>query len=120
MFHVKHLHTGKTGEDIACQYLIREGYKILLRNYRQRFGEIDIVCRETPDTLIYVEVKTVYGDKLLIEAEDQMTVAKLCKFKKTSQAYALSRATTEEIRLDLITIQLSGKSCRIRHYKNIS
>jgi putative endonuclease len=43
---------------LACRYLKRSGYKILLRNFRGRSGgEIDVVCRER-DTLVFVEVKT--------------------------------------------------------------
>jgi putative endonuclease len=43
---------------LACRYLKRSGYKILLRNFRGRSGgEIDVVCRDR-DTLVFVEVKT--------------------------------------------------------------
>jgi putative endonuclease len=43
---------------LACQYLKRSGYKVLLRNFRGRSGgEIDVVCRDR-DTLVFVEVKT--------------------------------------------------------------
>jgi len=53
-----HLWRGARGEKLACRYLKRSGYKILLRNFRGRSGgEIDIVCRDN-DTLVFVEVKT--------------------------------------------------------------
>src|SRR5213080_3577938 len=53
-----HLRRGARGEKLACRYLKRSGYKILLRNFRGRSGgEIDIVCRDD-DTLVFVEVKT--------------------------------------------------------------
>ena len=53
-----HLRRGARGEKLACRYLKRSGYKILLRNFRGRSGgEIDIVCRDK-DTLVFVEVKT--------------------------------------------------------------
>ena len=53
-----HLQLGVQGENLACQYLKRNGYKVLYRNFRGRTGgEIDIVCREG-DTLVFVEVKT--------------------------------------------------------------
>lgn len=54
----EHLRRGKQGEDLACRFLRRRGYKILYRNFRgRRGGEIDIVCRDR-DTLVFVEVKT--------------------------------------------------------------
>ena len=53
-----HLRRGKRGEDLACRFLRRRGYKVLYRNFRgRRGGEIDIVCRDR-DTLVFVEVKT--------------------------------------------------------------
>ena len=53
-----HLRRGARGEKLACRYLKRSGYKILLRNFRGRSGgEIDVVCRDR-DTLVFVEVKT--------------------------------------------------------------
>jgi putative endonuclease len=57
-----HLRLGKRGENLACQFLRKNGYKILYRNFRGRTGgEIDIVCRDR-DTLVFVEVKTRTGE----------------------------------------------------------
>ena len=54
----QHLRLGTRGEKLACQFLKRNGYKILYRNFRGRTGgEIDIVCRDG-DTLVFIEVKT--------------------------------------------------------------
>src|SRR6266536_3626390 len=53
-----HLRRGARGEKLACRFLKRSGYKVLLRNFRGRSGgEIDVVCRDR-DTLVFVEVKT--------------------------------------------------------------
>jgi putative endonuclease len=48
---------GQTGEELAVAFLQKAGYKILLRNYRQKCGEIDIIA-EDRGTLVFVEVKT--------------------------------------------------------------
>jgi len=48
--------TGSQAEERACRYLKGLGYEIVARNWRCRFGEIDIVAREG-DTLVFVEVK---------------------------------------------------------------
>lgn len=48
---------GDRGEEAAARLLKKEGYRILERNYRCRFGEIDIVARDGP-TIAFVEVKT--------------------------------------------------------------
>ncbi|MBI2186271.1 MAG: YraN family protein [Acidobacteria bacterium] len=47
---------GKIGEDLACGELRRRGYAILARRYRTRYGELDIVARQT-ETIVFVEVK---------------------------------------------------------------
>src|SRR3979411_2331621 len=53
-----HLRLCPPGENLACQFLRKNGYKILYRNFRGRTGgEIDVVCRDG-DTLVFVEVKT--------------------------------------------------------------
>ena len=51
---------GKTGEDLAVGELTAEGYAIVARRYRTRFGEIDIIAREG-DTVVFVEVRRKSG-----------------------------------------------------------
>ncbi|MBV9195069.1 MAG: YraN family protein [Solirubrobacterales bacterium] len=50
-------HLGQTGEDLACEHLRRRGYRIVERNYRTRWGELDIVGFNG-HTLAFCEVKT--------------------------------------------------------------
>ena len=52
--------TGNKGEDLATEYLEKKGYKIIERNFRTRFGELDIVCWDA-QILVFVEVKTKIG-----------------------------------------------------------
>jgi putative endonuclease len=48
---------GRSAEDIAADFLIEHGLAVLLRNYRRRGGEIDLVARDG-DVLVIVEVRT--------------------------------------------------------------
>ena len=59
-----HLSIGKQGERIAADYLKKNGYRVLYRNFRsKRGGEIDLVCRDCRATaLVFVEVKTRMTD----------------------------------------------------------
>lgn len=52
-----HLLLGRKGERIACLFLLRQGFDVLVRRYRGRTGELDIVAFEH-GTLVFVEVKT--------------------------------------------------------------
>lgn len=45
----QHIRIGKIGENIACEYLESKGYKIIERNFRRKWGEIDIVCKKRSD-----------------------------------------------------------------------
>ncbi len=60
-----HLLEGRLGERVACRFLLRQGYDILARRYRARWGEIDLVAFDGP-VLAFVEVKTrgsrAFGD----------------------------------------------------------
>lgn len=53
---------GRLGEDLAVKFLEQHGYKILEKNFRNRFGEIDIIAKDK-DTLCFVEVKSRSTDE---------------------------------------------------------
>lgn len=48
---------GRAAEDVAADHLQRAGLRLLLRNYRCRLGEIDLVLREGDEVLVLVEVR---------------------------------------------------------------
>lgn len=54
----KHNEIGKLGEDLAAKWLENKNFLIIERNYLKKFGEIDIVARET-DKIHFIEVKSV-------------------------------------------------------------
>jgi len=53
--------SGTEAEERACIFLKDAGYKIVARNWRSRFGEIDIVARDG-STVVFVEVKARAGE----------------------------------------------------------
>lgn len=130
---------GQLGEDIACEYLVENKYKLIERNFRQKWGEIDIIAKAPDKTLVFVEVKTVTGVKCetneTISAEDQLTGAKLTKLQRTASLYANhnSKIVDDEKgwRIDLLAITIninselaepltiSKKDYVIKHYENI-
>ncbi len=49
--------TGNRAEDIACDYLKKNGYRVITRNFNCRVGEIDIIA-QNGDDLVFVEVRS--------------------------------------------------------------
>lgn len=115
---------GKQGEDIAAGYLIKNGYKLIDRNYRKPWGELDIVCLAANKELVLVEVKTVAGEDPWVTAEEQMTSHKMEKFKRVAQIYATNylknKPASAGFRLDLIAINIHEGKAYLKQYKNIS
>jgi len=119
---------GKIGEDLACQYLIENGYKILKRNYREKFDEIDIIARSSEGTLIFCEVKTFSGEsnpRSGLIPEDNLTKA---KFKKISRACEMFVGKHQNLinekmgwRMDCAAVVIDKNlgSHVIRYYENI-
>lgn len=58
----RNLSLGASGEEIASCFLKENGYKILKKNYKTKFGEIDIIAKDE-DTFAFIEVKTRYSDR---------------------------------------------------------
>jgi putative endonuclease len=79
---------GLDGENLACSYLRRKGYKIITRNYRCRIGEIDIVARHKK-TLIFCEVKT-RNNKDFGEPFEAVTKFKQDRLRRLAECYLRS------------------------------
>lgn len=100
--------TGNKGEDIACWYLKKQGYKILERNYRIRGGEIDIVARDK-DFLVFVEVKTRYSHEYGSPAE-AMTPWKIKYLLKTARFYLQKIGWGDgPYRLDFVSVDFADE-----------
>lgn len=112
---------GKYGEEFAVNYLIKNGYKILEKNYHfSRYGEIDIIALDK-NVLCFIEVKTRSSDKFGTPFE-AITKSKLDKIRKSALFYLQNSKTFyENSRIDAISVFLSGENTepRIKHIKNI-
>lgn len=119
----KNFYIGKLGENLASNYLKSNGYKIILRNFRKPFGEIDIIAQKKDGTLVFVEVKTLKRKSNGIKPEDEVTAAKIKKIKRIAQYFALkNQDLINEKRgwqIDLIAIIDNNNQHQIRHYENI-
>lgn len=99
--------TGDYGEELACNYLKNNGYKILKRNYRIRGGEIDIVAKDG-DYLVFVEVKTRYTHEYGMP-EESITPWKIKALLKTALFYIQKINWGDKgYRLDLVTVDFTN------------
>ncbi len=109
---------GGEGEDIACNYLEKEGYKILKRNWYFGHGEIDIIA-EKNKMLVFVEVKLrktlEYG-----APELAVTKKKQQQLKRMAEAYLyINEISDTDCRIDVISIFKPDKDHpEINHIEN--
>jgi putative endonuclease len=109
--------TGKTGEDIAAAFLKKKRYKIIERNYKCVFGEVDIVARDMND-IVFIEVKS-RKSKDFGEPEDAVTLNKQRKISKVALNYLKDRRLDDrDARFDVIAIKLSTEGNIVKHIKN--
>ena len=100
-------HTGRLGEDLACEHLINNNFSIVYRNFRfKTFGEIDIIA-ERKNLIIFCEVKkrntTQYGGPLY-----SISKKKIQTLKKTAQYFIINNPSYNDkkftYRFDLLAI----------------
>ncbi len=94
---------GAQGEDKAVEVLRKEGYKVITRNYRSPFGEVDIIARDG-GYLVFVEVKTrtsrIFGDPM-----DAITADKKRHIIRSALFYMKqNRVQDKKIRFDVLGI----------------
>lgn len=110
---------GKLGEEKAIKLLKTQGYKIIGRNFRSRYGEIDIIATES-NTLVFVEVKARWNNKFGMP-EEAVTPRKLNSIIKTAEYYKLLNPKTPELlRIDVVAVSVVGNSVSAKLIKNAS
>lgn len=104
----------KLGEDRACEYLKKLGFKIIERNFRKGYGEIDIVAIDPSassgqEVLVFAEVKTRTSDQYGSPLE-AITYWKLKSLIRTAQFYKMThRNLPESLRIDAVSVILNGQ-----------
>lgn len=109
---------GDLGEDIACHFLKRKGFRVIERNYLKKFGELDIIA-EIDEMLHFIEVKSVsreIGENDSRETsqyrpEDNVHRAKLERVTKTIEIYLTEKSISHETewQIDVITVEIDKK-----------
>ena len=114
------LSPGRAGEEAALQILQMRGYKILDRNFRSRYGEIDIVAQDG-NILVFVEVKTRWSRKYGYP-EEAVTPRKLQSIIRTGEYYKVTHSDTPDlIRVDVVALEVDrGRVSKVRLIKNVT
>jgi uncharacterized protein (TIGR00252 family) len=97
---------GNYGEDEACKYLEINNYKIIDRNWRTKWCEVDIVCSKN-NIIYFVEVKyrrnNLYGDGL-----EAITSNKLKQMKFAAEMWAHSHKLKDDYTIAVVSVSPSG------------
>jgi putative endonuclease len=103
---------GQIGEDCACEYLEKNGYRVIERNYLKKWGEIDIIAKKG-EKVHFIEVKSVsrrldsvtHVTNDQYNPEDNMHPWKLERLGRAVQSYLLDRNIPDEVewQFDLVT-----------------
>ena len=93
---------GKEGENAACRYLEKQGYKIIERNFRNPFGEVDIIAGKG-DVVAFIEVKTRLTDEYGTPSE-AVTETRKRKYIAGANYYFAGKEPDVIIRFDVIEI----------------
>lgn len=109
---------GNWGEQKAQDYLLGLGYSLLERNWRNRFGEIDLIMIDK-DVVVFIEVRTKSNSSFGTGIES-ITARKLYQLRKMATSYLQHKDYWDKaIRFDLITIDNKDNQWLINHDKNI-
>jgi putative endonuclease len=112
--------TGARGEQLAAEHLERLGYEILARNFRTRFGELDLVARDGR-TLVFCEVKSRQAGACGRTPFEAIHPAKRRQVRRMAgqwlAAASGARPYLPEVRFDAvgITFDRSGRLVSLEH-----
>lgn len=114
---------GRFGEQYATDYLRNKKYRLLEKNFRNRFGEIDLIF-EKKGKIIFVEVKLKIGDEFGTP-EEMITKGKILQIEKTARAFLMMNQKLADkfpiFQIDAVCILFDkgGEFSRISHHENI-
>ncbi len=120
---------GALGEKLACEYLVKKGFKILGRNYRITFGEIDIIAKKkfklfskNSKIIHFVEVKTIIAQSGF-HPEDKVDFKKQKKLRQLSEIWLKNNGykQNQPCQIDVVGVTISNdsKEPKIDYFENV-
>lgn len=117
--------TGNRGEGLATEYLQKKGYTILERNYRSKWGEVDIIAKTKSETrnskdevVVFVEVKTKTTDRYG-EPWEMVSHWKIEQVKRMGEVWCREFGWEGRVRVDVVGVYLDEEEPRIEHWESV-
>jgi putative endonuclease len=111
---------GGRGEKIAEKFLKKKGYKIVEKNWGNKFGEIDLIGVEE-ETVVFVEVKMKSGDEFG-SPEEMVGRKKMEQIRRMAEVYLMEKGGWKRyigFRIDIVCISGKEGEEEIRHYEGV-
>ncbi|HXV26966.1 MAG TPA: YraN family protein [Candidatus Paceibacterota bacterium] len=114
--------TGSLAEDAASRYLTQNGYRVVARNWRKPWGELDIVAKKD-GRHHFIEVKAQSREVAGFAAHIRAGRLKLAKVRRTARSWLASfgGGAEPEWQIDVIevTIDRIGRQAHVTHFLNV-
>ncbi|MGK0253317.1 MAG: putative endonuclease [Mariniflexile sp.] len=112
----QHNELGKKGEQLAVDFLFKNNYEIIERNYRFDKAEVDIIAKKN-DILAIIEVKTRSSSDFG-NPQDFVKPKQIQRLVKAVDEYVTVNGLNVEVRFDIIAIIREGNKFNIEHLEN--
>jgi putative endonuclease len=100
---MKRVQIGKEAEDRALNYLEQKGLRLIQRNYRSRFGEIDLIMRDGK-TVVFIEVR-YRRNRTFGGASHSITTQKQQRLLTTAEQFLQQHAPRHPARMDVLALE---------------
>ena len=112
----EHNKMGQTGEEMAARYLTQKGYTLLVRNFRYKRAEVDLITQFN-NLLVFVEVKTRSSLKFGYP-EEFVSWRKIQLFQVAAEEYIRRINWIHDIRFDIIAVTVNGSEYTCHHIED--
>lgn len=111
---------GALGEQVAVDHLQRLGLRIVARNWRCRYGELDVIADDDGDTVVFVEVKTRSGDGFG-GVEQAVTPQKVRRIRRLAGVWLAGQDSRwSQVRIDVVGVRVGrGPSPEVLHLRGV-
>ena len=109
--------TGRRGEEVAAAYVAALGYRVVIRNFRCRAGEIDLVAVDR-DTIVFIEVRSRTGDGRgtpleSVDGRKQAQVGRVARYFLTARGWHERPA-----RFDVVGVRFDTEPPVVEHVRS--